>query len=420
MVPILLSRAGAQLNLENIHVTVMGLGRFGGGLGVSKWLLDQGANVLVTDLASEKELSSQLELLGAHPNLNCVFEEHRLQDFSEADLVVANPAVPRPWENTYLQAAWDAKVRVTTEIEFVTQQINRSQAIGVTGTSGKSTTVSMIHAALKAGGVRSHLGGNIGGSLLDSIDAIQQNDIIVLELSSAMLWWLDRAGGWSPHVAVLTTIEANHLDWHGTLEEYTRCKQLIFTHQTEGDISLTQDSSDSFADLSVLGKHNERNAALAFKAVESIGLDSNEARRGIQSFTGLPHRLQEVRTGYYNDSKSTTPMATKLAIDSFPDSAKVHVIVGGYDKQIDLSLLAKQSSRVGGMYAIGATGKEIATLAGRNVFVCENLGCAVQTAQQSMKEGDILLLSPGCASWDQFDNYEKRGEQFCELINSIS
>lgn len=113
-------------------------------------------------------------------------------------------------------------------------------------------------------------------------------------------------------------------------------------------------------------------------------------------------------------------MATKLAIDSFPDSAKVHVIVGGYDKQIDLSLLAKQSSRVGGMYAIGATGKEIATLAGRNVFVCENLGCAVQTAQQSMKEGDILLLSPGCASWDQFDNYEKRGEQFCELINSIS
>ena len=107
MVPILLSRAGAQLNLENIHVTVMGLGRFGGGLGVSKWLLDQGANVLVTDLASEKELSSQLELLGAHPNLNFVFEEHRLQDFSEADLVVANPAVPRPWENTYLHRWWD-------------------------------------------------------------------------------------------------------------------------------------------------------------------------------------------------------------------------------------------------------------------------------------------------------------------------
>lgn len=399
----------------------MGLGRFGGGFGVTKWLLEQGADVLLTDLASEEEFDAQITNLQTHQNatnLQIRFGEHRIEDFVETDCVVANPAVPKPWENHYLQTAWNTHVHVTTEIEILTSRIDRHQVIGVTGTSGKSTTVSMIHNAIRASGRNSHLGGNIGGSLLSSLQSIKPDDIIVLELSSAMLWWLDRNGGWSPHIGGLTTVEENHIDWHGTYEEYTRCKQLIFTHQSENDIALTQDPNATFSGLTVIGKHNERNAALAFLAVNAMGVDSTLAREGIQSFAGLPHRLQKVGKGFYNDSKSTTPVSTALAIDSFPDSTKVHVIVGGFDKKVDLSLLAKQSERVGGMYTIGSTGDEIATLSKRPVQVCDTLECAVNQAKQKMSSDDVLLLSPGCASWDQFENYEERGKRFCELIGS--
>ena len=285
-------------------------------------------------------------------------------------------------EQPFLQVAWESDVKVSTEIELVIQQLSPTQVIGVTGTSGKSTTVSMIHAGLEASGVRSHIGGNIGGSLLQSIADIDENDIVVLELSSAMLWWLEKAGGWSPHIAVLTNVEENHVDWHGTFEEYSRCKELLFACQSESDIALTQDSDATFSGLRVVGKHNERNAAIAFLAAIAMNAEPELVRRGIQNFRGLPHRLQEVGEGYYNDSKSTTPQATVLAIDAFADASKVHVIVGGYDKKIDLSLLAKQAERVGGMYAIGETAQKIESLANDNVHICKTLECAVSTAQQ--------------------------------------
>ena len=353
-------------------------------------------------------------------NISLVLGEHRNEDFTNTDLVIANPAVSQPWNNPFLQVAWESDVKVSTEIELVIQQLSPTQVIGVTGTSGKSTTVSMIHAGLEASGVRSHIGGNIGGSLLQSIADIDENDIVVLELSSAMLWWLEKAGGWSPHIAVLTNVEENHVDWHGTFEEYSRCKELLFACQSESDIALTQDSDATFSGLRVVGKHNERNAAIAFLAAIAMNAEPELVRRGIQNFRGLPHRLQEVGEGYYNDSKSTTPQATVLAIDAFADASKVHVIVGGYDKKIDLSLLAKQAERVGGMYAIGETAQKIESLANDNVHICKTLECAVSTAQQFIKQDDILLLSPGCASWDQFENFEKRGELFCELTSCSS
>ncbi len=398
----------------------MGLGYFGGGLGVTRWLLSQGAEVLLTDLASEEELEEQLHQLGTHSNLRVVFGEHRMEDFTNTDVVVANPAVPSPWNNTYLQAAWDSGVEVTTEIELLTRQLHRNNVIGVTGTSGKSTTCSMVQAALTTAGICSHLGGNIGGSLLEEVTSMAPTDIVVLELSSAMLWWLDRNGRWSPKVAVLTTVEPNHIDWHGSFEAYKKCKESLFVHQQGGDTSLTQDPEATFDGLTVLGKHNQRNAAVAFLAAIAIGAEAKKARMGIENFRGLPHRLQCVCDGCYNDSKSTTPTATKLAVDAFSDSKHVHLIVGGYDKQVDLTLLAKQSERVGCMYAIGATRKVITELATGKVRCFETLQEAVCCARANMQEGDVLLLSPGCASWDQFDNYEQRGELFCKLVTEVA
>ena len=398
----------------------MGLGRFGGGLGVAQWFIRQGANVLITDLASADEFEEQLVELRTHSNVTLVLGEHRIEDFANADLVVVNPAVQRPWENKYIQCAWENGIQVTTEMELVVRQIDKEQIIGVTGTAGKSTTVSMIHSALLASGIRSHLGGNIGGSILSSIDSIEKTDVVVLELSSAMLWWLDRLGGWSPHVAVITTIEENHLDWHGSFEEYSRCKKCLFEHQTSDDVALTQDPESTFAELTVLGMHNERNAAIAFLAAISMGADATKARNAIQSFSGLPHRLQKVADGFYNDSKSTTPTATKLAVDAFAVASSVHLIVGGYDKKVDLSLLAKQSERVARLYAIGNTADEIVKQSQGDALLCETLEVAVDTALKGMQEGDVLVLSPGCASWDQFENYEERGELFCSLVSCAS
>jgi len=411
--------------MRNKRVVVMGLGRFGGGSGVTKWLLDQGAEVLVTDLASEDDLRDQLSILGTNVNLTIVCGRHRKEDFANADMVVANPAVPRPWENPFLQIAWNAGVEVTTEIRLLTTQLNRDKVIGVTGTSGKSTTVAMIDCALTCAGIRSHLGGNIGGSLLNSISSIESSDVIVLELSSAMLWWLDQHNergieGWSPGTAVMTNIEPNHIDWHGSYEAYAACKQCIFAHQQETDTAMTQDIDATFMDLSVLGIHNQRNAAIALLAAVSIGADAKKARKGICGFAGLPHRLQLVQDGCYNDSKSTTPSATKVAVDSFDNPASIHLIVGGFDKKIDLSMLAEQSNRVSCLYTIGATGEKIKSLANGNVQSCGTLQKAVASAKENMHEGDVVLLSPGCASWDQFDNYEQRGEAFCSLVVSTS
>ena len=405
--------------VAGLNVVVMGLGRFGGGLGVTQWLLEQSANVLLTDLLSEEELRPQLEQLGTHEKLRCVFGEHRIKDFEQADLVVANPAVRMPWENPYLRAAWDAGVEVKTEIQFVVEQVDRRKIVGVTGSAGKSTTAAMIHAALLASDLQVVLGGNIGGSMMQTIDQISDDTIVVLELSSAMLWWLGDAQGkgWSPHVGVLTNISPNHLDWHGSMESYETCKENIFSFQEDGDVEIRSVEVDPIREeLYILGEHNKQNAAVALKAAIAMGVHEQKAIKGITEFRGLPHRLEHLGENIYNDSKSTTPEACALAVDSFDHPSLIHLIVGGYDKKIDLSLIAQQADRVAGLYAIGQTAEDIIQLTKCGYAVhCGSLDVAVRAAKERMGEGDVLLLSPGCASLDQFDNYEKRGEAFCEL-----
>jgi UDP-N-acetylmuramoylalanine--D-glutamate ligase len=421
-------------DLRDLRVTVMGLGRFGGGAGVARWLAEQGARVVVTDLLDAQSLAGSLEPLAglvAQRRVELHLGGHDERDFSACDLVVANPAVPRPWKNRYLRAAVAADVAVTTEIRLLIERLDRRRVIGVTGTAGKSTTTAMIHHILTRAGLSSHLGGNIGGSLLDTLGVIEPDHRVVLELSSAMLYWLGEDAetwghtGWSPHVAAITNLRPNHLDWHGTLEHYAECKRGIFRYQAPGDPALDGADLDEGPPirLAIPGGHNQANARLAVAAAcAAAGLAAGQAADALRDFGGLAHRLQLVcehgDLRFYNDSKATTPQATCLAVDAFDDASAVHVLAGGYDKKIDLSAIVELAPRVAGLYTIGTTGRRLAeAVAGDgHAEYCESMEAAAARAYRRMNAGDVLLLSPGCASWDQFENYEQRGDAFCTWV----
>lgn len=428
-----------MIEVAGRRVTVMGVGRFGGGLGVARWLLGQGAPVLLTDLASEDSLGEGVARLRAEASgtLETRFGRHEEPDFTSCDILVVNPAVPRPWENRFVRAAIDAGVRVTTEIGLLVERLpSRERVIGVTGSAGKSTTSAIVDHVLRECGVPSWLGGNIGGSLLGRLGEIGREDTVVLELSSAMLHWLD---GWSPGIAVVTNLEPNHLDWHGDLAHYTSSKRRIVDHQRSGDALILGPEApawtgaarvvrvskrDAVGGMAIPGGHNAINAAVALAAACEArpGLDRRRLERAARSFPGLPHRLRFIgeRGGvrYYDDSKSTTPNATLLALRAFAERdelSRVHLIAGGYDKGLDLGPIAEAAAPLAGIYTVGATGGPLARSCGEGAFECGTLDAAIDRIAQRLREGDIVLLSPGCASWDQFENFEARGRAFARL-----
>ena len=455
------------MQLRDARVTVMGLGQFGGGLGVTRWLLSQGARVLLTDRDPAEKLERPLAELADACRAGAVtlrLGGHDERDFADTDLVVANPAVPVPWENRYLRAAREAGTRVTTEIRLAVDALDRARTVAVTGSAGKSSTSSMIALLLDDAPRKARLGGNIGGSLLGA--PRDPGEWTVLELSSAMLWWLGEGAAWAglepwaARVAVLTNLAPNHVDWHGALPHYLRSKGEVRRHQRSGDAFITlfdQEQPAAAADAAqaaggawwsgpaipgadeldallraidmpnVPGEHQRRNARLAVLAAEAAIASAGErpdrarllARLG--EFRSLPHRLEYVGTfgglRCFNDSKSTTPDAALLAVGASPDPARIHLIAGGYDKKVELTAIRDLAPRLAGLYAIGATARQL--VSHPNAAECGTLDRAVRAAADRASPGDILLLSPACASWDQYANYERRGEEFSALVKNL-
>jgi UDP-N-acetylmuramoylalanine--D-glutamate ligase len=464
-------------DLADKRVLVMGLGRFGGGVGVTRFLVRRGARVLVNDAGSPDKLRQSIDKLAGLP-VDFRFGEHLPGDFTSADLIVVNPAID-PHKHECLIAARDAGVELTSEVRLLVERLpNPRRIIGVTGTAGKSTVVAMIGHMLQVqsaksevrsakcevrsdqhetAGATSHfelrtshfprtwVGGNIGGSLLESIDEIGGDDWVVLELSSFMLEMLGEAK-WSPHTAVATNVSPNHIDRHGTFGAYIAAKQAILDHQpADGravlgsgaavhltprveDVTIINDAQalEELAALKLPGRHNLFNAHLALAACE------HAAPRGaciaaLATFAGLPHRCQLVAEAggvrFYNDSKATTPEATYLAVSGFAPG-RVHLIVGGYDKQIDLAPLAAFASQhCKALYTIGQTGDAVADIADAGdaeVVRAGTLDEAVRQAVSRTAAGDVVLLSPACASYGMFDNFERRGEAFVELVMKLT
>jgi UDP-N-acetylmuramoylalanine--D-glutamate ligase len=431
----------AVQELGKKRVTIAGLGRFGGQIAAARWLVGQGCTVLVTDQAPAEKLAGSLEQL---KDLSIEFRlgEHRVEDFIATDLVVASPAIPPA--NRFLKAAREANIPVTTEIRLFIERCPTT-IVGVTGTKGKSTTTAMLGQILKRR-FKTWVGGNIGRSLLPDLDQILPTDLVVLELSSFMLHDLGTIR-WSPHLAVVTMVAADHLDWHGSREAYVEDKANIVRFQTSDDIAVLNGEDPGSSALSGLtparvvrfgvdqrrpldvvmpGRHNQSNAQAAFTAAYELGVGRDDAEEALREFIGLPHRLQLVHESdgvrYFNDSIATIPEAAVAALESFP-AKRVLQIVGGYDKGLGVTPMCNALiERAKAVLCIGATGGRLAEImsqsasqSGASIYKCGDLETAVSVARQNACPGDIVLLSPGFASYDQFVNFEERGEQFATL-----
>lgn len=431
------------MDLRERKVTIFGLGRHGGGVAAARYCAEQGALVTVTDLADEHRLADSVSALGDVPISRFVLGQHREEDFTGADIVVVNPAV-KP-DNRFVELARRHGAIISSEIELFLGACP-AVVIGVTGTVGKSTTCAMLAAMLQAGGKRVWLGGNIGNSLLTDLPEMQSGDVVVLELSSFQLHWLNDNCRWPTH-AIVTNCSPNHLDWHGSWQHYLASKQRLLSHLPKGGIAVLGDGDAEIASwmrsidhlqcfgplsveatppLRVPGEHNRRNAALAARMAIAMGIDQAAALRALAEFTGLPHRLAFVAEiagrRFYDDSKSTTPAATVAALGAM--DCPTWLLLGGADKKIDLAVLVqKVSAGARGIATFGTLAEQLDRLvkqAGGRCRRCDTLAEALDWCWRQSQPGEAILLSPACASTDQFRDYVHRGDEFERLVKLLA
>jgi len=450
-------------------ITVMGLGLFGGGVGAVKYLVSQGAEVTVTDLKSAEELSASLKRLDDLP-VKFKLGKHDEEDFVNVDMLVVSPAVPD--DSKFLEIAFKNSIRIDSELSIFFR-LCPAPIIGITGSNGKSTTTSLLGEMLKESGIKTWVGGNIGISLLENLKEIKPDDVVVLEISSFQLEYLARIEA-SPHISIVTNIAPNHLDRHKTMENYIGIKKAIIHYQQEDDyaimnyddpilkkwetkghrlwfsttkelkhgaflknneIIINHNSKRTVipcsTQINIKGIHNWQNIMAASYAAVLMHADVVSIKNAITGFAGLEHRLEYVHTinevQYYNDSKATTPEAAIAGIKAF-DSPTI-LIAGGYDKQVSLHQFAQECVRnTKCVILIGDTAKTIQKLiqdikgekTKPEVHMAASLDESVKKAFEVAEPGDIVLLSPACASFGMFTNYEERGKKFKELVSQLN
>jgi UDP-N-acetylmuramoylalanine--D-glutamate ligase len=345
-----------------------------------------------------------------------------------ADVLVKSPGVPR--DNPLVAAA---RIPIWSEVELGFRFLP-NPILGVTGTNGKTTTTEWIGAMFRAAGCEVAVAGNVGAALT-GVDA-QADSWIVCELSS---FQLEDVHEFRPRIAVLVNLEPDHLDRHGTLDAYREAKLRIFENQIPEDTAVVprgfgpmpgaakrvEFSADNAlpADPGLPGGHNRENAAAATAAARAAGIPDEAIADALRSFPGVPHRLElvaEVKgVRFVNDSKATNTAAARRALAAY--DVPLHVILGGSRKGESFDELARDVRGHG--YLIGETAQELAAALGRAgvpYVVCGDLAAAVGAAAGAARAGEVVLLSPACASYDQFRDFEERGEEFRRLVQNLS
>ncbi len=463
---------GVQISKEKFkdaRVTIMGLGLHGGGVGATRFFSDLGARVTVTDLRGKRILSPSLKLL-EDLDIEYVLGRHIKRHFEGADMVVVNPAVPD--DSPYVQAARSAGIRIESVLNFFLNHCP-CRVIGVTGSNGKSTTVKLLDQMLRQEGLKPYVGGNLGGDILNWLFELKPEDLVVLEVSSFQLKALQETTP-SPRISVLTNLAPNHLDRHGTLEDYYASKARIFGgmnpprhgvvnaadpevqrlvseysgeclpfdayHRLENGLWVKdrwvcfrykglEGRLFSLSDLKLPGKFNLENAMAAAGAALLEGCSPSAIRKAVQNFVGLSHRLEYVgkwrEIAVFNDSKSTNPTSTIRAVEALP--SPVLVILGGSDKNLDLEDLAREMcQRAKAVICYGQAGnriyRAIAEMRGTDekplLLWVKPFDRAVDRALVMAAPGDHVVLSPAFASFDQFHSFEERGEVFVGQVQT--
>ncbi len=445
----------------------MGLGRFGGGVDAAKFAAKAGAQVIVTDLASREQLKDSINQLEEFPDIEFHLSSHDAIDFEQADIIVVNPAVPA--DNEFLELARRHNKFITSQINIFFQ-LCPAKIIGITGANGKSTTAALTAHLLKSTEEEKvWLSGNIGNEpLLTRLDQISPDDLVVLELSSFQIEQLAQIQK-APKVALLTNLTPNHLDRYGTFEKYYAAKENIFKFQKlddkfpavsifnaddkvgaewfekyrkdTGRVCITFSADDISGQIRecfpLPGGANLSNLAAAVAIARYFGIDDDQIETCLPEFKALPHRLELVAevngVSWYNDSKATTPESAISALEAF--ERPTIIIAGGYDKHVAFDVLGQKIAECAkAAILIGQTAEKIAAairktqdsslkaqdaIRNTRIEIVNSLAEAVELANKVAESGDVVLLSPACASYDMFDNFHHRGRQFCELVKQI-
>ena len=447
------------MDVKGKRVLVVGMGK--SGVASALFLAGKGARVSVSDTKSEEELHHEIpQLLDRGIGVEAGY--HGERTFKEQELIVISPGVP--YDVPQLVQARSAGIPVIGEIELAARYL-KGQVIAITGSNGKTTTTALTGEIIAAGAKKTLVGGNIGTPAISFVEDATDDTWIVLEVSS---FQLETIQTFHPKIAVVLNVTPDHLDRHRTFENYAAAKARIFENQTADDFTVLNADDPTCAamatktkaavyrfsrqhpvdrgafvqgdnivwtdgsreqeimpvsEIGLKGAHNVENILAGVCAGMLAGVAPADIRRAVSNFKAVEHRLEYVATvrgvAYYNDSKATNVDATIKALESFP--GRIHLILGGKDKGSDYSMLnSLLAERVKRVYTIGAAASKIESQIKGAPFVSSvTIDAAIRQAGEMAVAGDIVLLAPACASFDQFMSYEHRGRVFKDLVRQL-
>lgn len=455
-------------DLKDKRILIVGLARTG--VSLAKFLIQHGSKVTISDHKSKAELSNHLEKLSG---LEVTLElgGHTPKTFLNQDLIILSPGVPPHLK--IFDYARSQGVKVTGELEFCSRFV-KEPIIAVTGTNGKTTTCHLIEAFLKESGVKTWVGGNIGTPLSEYLISEDKAQVLICEVSSFMLEHVEK---FTPRNVVFTNLAENHLDRYRSMEEYVNAKRKIFLNTNQGTTSILNADDNAVVELArdpavqrgrifyfsrkpslepqimniggavvikdqirvrtgpeieyytvnntkMRGKHSYENIMAAILAAREHGGKHDAIQRVIDTYTGISHRLEYVRrvggVEFYNDSKATNVHAVIRALDAFDEN--VILIMGGKDTNLNFAPLRERIQRkVKTLILVGEAKERINRDIGdfTETFLIGTFEESVLIAYQKSRIGDMVLLSPGCSSFDMFDSYEERGNYFKEIVNKF-